>query len=356
MELEEYCIDSQKIDRYEVTEEGYVRLWVSVAVADKDLEYYTDSGKRIEYIDSDNLFDKVSLKTAMGKPFSINHPPEPILIDNYSRYAVGTSLQEFINDDSRLVVSGLITDPIAVKGIIDKDIQFTSSAYRAVKELQADGRYKQVKRHYNHFALLTADESPRAGIDSTIILDSTSSNKTMTTPPTVPATVPPTVPATEPTQVSNNDAMLTKLFGIVETLSTKVDALTASTIPTVTTDSADKVDTSEDTAKLITDSTTDLVGLWAEWKSTIEKYNKTVDYSLDSMGVKKLVLSCFYKTDALDKLTDKPTLDGFWLNFEAEKEAKKKANNNPQNIRGNLDSTTEDHRNKFVEMTTKKIA
>lgn len=363
--LEEYHIDTQPINRYEVTEEGYVRLWVSVAVADKDLEYSTDSGTRIEYIDSANLFDLVSLKTAMGKPFTINHPPEPILIENYSSYAVGTSLQEFINDDSRLVVSGLITDPIAAKAIINKDIQFTSSAYRASKELQSDGRYKQVKRHYNHFGLLTADESPRAGIDSTIILDSTSTKKesmtTNTSPPTAPPVAPTTAPpatlpiiptVTPPTAPivpqATDSAAMTKLFSMVEALTTQVKTLTDP--PVVVADSADKL--AVDNAKLVTDSTTEIVGLWAEWKPTIDQHNKTVDYSLDSTGVKKLVLSCFYNTDTIAKLTDKPTLDGFWINFEADKDARKKSTSNGSNT--NQDTT--DHRANFVTQTTKKSA
>lgn len=370
--LEEYHVDTQPINRYEVTPEGYIRLWVSVAVADKDLEYVTDSGTRIEYIDKENLFDKESLKSAMGKPFTINHPPEPILIENYSLYSVGTSLQEFLNDDSRLVVSGLITDPIAAKAIINKDIQFTSSAYRAVKELQSDGRYKQVKRHYNHFGLLTADESPRAGIESTIILDSTSTKKERMTTNTSPPTAPPVAPTTAPpatlpiiptvtpqsspqsppsTLPSTDSAAMTRLFSMVEALTNQVNTLTAPLIPVaVVTDSADK--TTIDNAKLVTDSTTDLVGLWAEWKSTIDQHNKTVDYSLDSTGVKKLVLSCFYNTDTIAKLTDKPTLDGFWINFEADKDARKKSTGNGSNT--NQDTT--DHRANFVTQTTKKSA
>jgi hypothetical protein len=347
--IDEYCVDSQPIGNWEETEEGYIKLWISVAVANKDLEYFHEDGtKRIEYIDENDLFDPESLKTAIAKPFTINHPPEPVLINNHRKYSHGTTLQEIINDSGRLTVASVITDPDTCQKIKSKEIKYTSSAYRALKIPQDDGRLKQTKRRYNHFALLTDDNQPRAGIDSCIILDS-KGNEPMTTQENTPATT--TTHETEINQPTMKE-MFDAITGLGEAIKTALGSVpSTATVPVPVTENVDsKNETTNATENIDSKSETkECVRLWSEWKSIVEMNNKTVDFNLDSEGVKRLVLSCFYDEAIVKKLDTTQKLDGFWLNFEANKDSFKKTKKTTKN---NQDA--EDPRERFIRLTTQK--
>lgn len=340
--IEEYCIDSQPIERWEETEEGYLKLWISVAVAGKDLEYYHEDGsKRVEYITQDDLFDVDSLKTAIGKPFTVNHPPEPVLAANYKKYSQGTSLQEIINDNGRLVIASLITDPDTIEGIKSKRIKYTSSAYRATKIPQKDSKIRQTKRKYNHFAMLTEDQDPRAGTDSTIILDSKGSEK-MSTADNKTETKTETK---EENQQPTMKELLAAISGLGETIKSAITP--AKTEPETVNADSTTTETNKD-SKTATNTTQELVGLWAEWKPVIEANNKTVDYNLDSQAVKKLVLGCFYDDNVIKKLDTQEKLDGFWLNFEANKDSILK-----KSVKTGTNNDSSDPRTAFINRVTK---
>lgn len=211
---------------------------------------------RTEIILPEGLFNEDSIKTAIAIPYCYKHPPRALNAKNYKKYAVGTTLQEWNQDGDRLVIASMFWDEEVIQGILDKKIKYTSAGYYPKKVLNADGTYTQTFRVYDHNAVLPEDYAPRAGAKCQILNLDDSSDM-----------------ETEDTQ---NHTLQTDIQERVE--------------------------------------------LWSDWKPVIEQNNKTVDFNLDSRGIKRLVLSCFYPEKTVKALKDDLVLDGFWLNFEANKD------------------------------------
>lgn len=250
-------VDSEEIKNYELTPEGYMRLWLAVGVADQDLVY--DS--RVETIDLSALIDKSSINTAVGKPVVLNHPPQAVLSNNFSENAKGISLQEIATDSNTAFMASVIWDDETISKIKNKEITHTSSAYIATKTPNQDGsKIKQTNRVYNHFAVLTPENAPRAGRNSRILLLNTDSQPT-----------------------NNNGKTTTELSQ-----------------PTMNIDSEEIKNRTE---------------LLVNYKAILDEKKIAIDYNLDSKGIKKLILSCYYPPQILNQINSDSVLDGFWLNF-----------------------------------------
>lgn len=362
-----YC-DTNTIKKWELTPENYLRVWVTFGVPDQTLEYETDSGKRLEFIDKDSLLNQDSLQTLIGKPLTLNHPPIPIVSANWNDFAKGFTMQHITDNDDIAVISAVIHDSEIANRIIKGEITKTSSAYYADKVLQSDGRYKQVKRHYNHIALLTDDFEPRAGTKSEIVLDSI---KTMSKPQTDTTTA--TVETIVETAKENATLAAETIAGIVENAEENAGKTAESTLSEVVETANDRVlalltelksmlseirtDTpeqpktqSDSTQPTATNDVSERVQLWSEWKSYLESHNKTIDYSLDASGIKKLVLSCAYDEATIGKLNNDSVLSGFWINFELNKDSLAKPKTTSKTAQ--FDSG-EDWEKEFIARTTK---
>jgi hypothetical protein len=160
-------LDSEPIKNWEETTDGFMKLWLSIGVANKDLNY--DAGK-VEFIDVDELVKPVSVNTAVGRPVTLNHPPSAISTKNFNRFAKGLSLQEYAQDGNDLFMASIIWDEELKQGIKDKKYTHTSSAYYAKKAPNQDGKMKQSDRVYNHFSVLSPEFQPRAGLTSKVLL------------------------------------------------------------------------------------------------------------------------------------------------------------------------------------------
>jgi hypothetical protein len=170
--MDEVRVDTGKIFKSEKTEEGYLRVWMTVSRTG-DLVYRNDDGsQRTEFVSPQTLFDQDSLNTAWGKPITHNHPRKDdryILIDssNTRDYQRGMTQQSMVVNDNFLTVVGVITDGELIRKVESGENQ-VSAGYKASIVDRGDGKYEQINRRYNHFAVLPKG---RAGEEVRVHLD-----------------------------------------------------------------------------------------------------------------------------------------------------------------------------------------
>lgn len=277
--------DAQEIKNFEITDEGYMKLWISIATANHDLHYRTDAGEVIEFITKENLFKKENISAAVGKHLALNHPPEPINGTNWRTHSVGSLLQEYIEDGDNLVMSAIIYDPEIIKNIQDKKYRFTSSAYTATKKpINQDGKIEQITRVVNHVGILDESHVPRAGESSRLII------------------------------VGGHQK---------DSKNSTIDVNTQNSVTNTANDHKTNMNTSND-KKTNTDSGLApkqdmqlLVKLHKEYDEFLETNGKTIDYNADASTIKRLVLSCLYPEETVKQLNSDALLDGFWLSFDS---------------------------------------
>lgn len=292
--------DSQEIKNWEITPEGYMKLWLSVAKANQDLVYTIDGGTRTEFINRENLFNKDSINSAIGKHLTFNHPPQAITGNNWRDYAVGVALQEFAEDGDNLLMASMIYDSKIIEDIKKGDIKFTSSGYSAVKlPLNQDGKIEQKTRSYNHFGLLDKNFVPRAGTSSRVVvlgLNKDSNNATN----------------------QNNNADMTNT-------------------------------NNNDSKTFSQNNLTELIQLHTNWDSVLSSNGKSIDYNMDALTLKRKILECYYPSHQIARLQDS-NLDGFWINFELNRELIEEntnTRNHNNSVAQNNDSATSS-RNTFI--------
>lgn len=289
-------VDSQPIKNWEETTDGYMKLWLSVGVANYDLNY----DGRIEVIDKPELIDENSMSTAVGRPIVLNHPPRAVSADLFNRYAKGVSLQEYAQDGNSVYFSTLVWDKALREGIKNGEYTHTSSAYYAKKTPQKDGKIKQSNRIYDHFAILSKEYTPRAGISSKILLLNQDSNDS------------------DETNKKDEEKM-------------NVDA----------------------------DEIKNRTELLVNWLPVLKEHNKTIDYNLDSNNLKKLILSCYYPENVINQLNQDAVLSGFWLNFTANPNSvnpKNPIQPSPYNFNSDGHDAVEAERKRFIEAMTGKAS
>jgi Uncharacterized protein conserved in bacteria (DUF2213) len=300
MSLELNC-DSLPIKNWEITPEGYMKLWIAVATANHDLVY--DS--RTEFIAKDNLLNKDSINSAIGKHLTFNHPPQAITSGNWNQYAVGSVLQEYAEDGDNLLMASMVYDRQVIDGIKSGKYKNVSAGYSAVKkEINEDGKIEQLQRAYNHFAILDQDHEPRAGKTCSVRVfdmpNKDSKNKT---------SEKETANSTDSNKESKESFVTNKL----------------------------------DVAELI--------GLHSQYDSVLKEKGKEPDFSMDSTELKRNILYCFYPEEQIKKLSDS-NLDGFWINFELNKElildAQEKVQTRNQEI--NNDGGSSSARNSYIAL------
>lgn len=158
--------DSRTIQNWEETKDGYLKLWLSIGVGNKELNY---DGK-IEYITPEDLVNPESINSAVGKPLVLNHPPNAVNSNNFKSLAKGVSLQEYSQDGDDVYMAAIVWDKDLKEGIKSNKYSATSSAYFAKKLTNQDGKTRQLSRYYNHFAVLSEEFTPRAGTTSKILI------------------------------------------------------------------------------------------------------------------------------------------------------------------------------------------
>lgn len=345
----EFNRDIAPIAQWEDTPEGYLYLWIATGVANKDLIY--EDGRK-EFITLDNLWNKKTKNTAVGKPLTRNHPNVAVDGSNIRTFSYGTALQETKKDDKTGTVyhAAIVHDAEMVKMIKEGKITHASSGYKSNKKLNQDGRIEQLDRDYNHFGLIEFPYVPRAGENSNIIqgdavykqneqdnsftkIVSTETNNDSGNEKSQPQT---TTNTTELTSIAPNSNRQSNPITSIPPNSNRQSnsdnqgldwsrfqhQSNSRSQPNVTTTQNNQLDIQAQLDAQQRDFAL-RASIIKDWGSFIEDKGYQVDYNLDSRGLKQQVLAAtgLYDLNILKQLTTDALLDGFWLNFLA-KDAK----------------------------------
>ena len=122
--------DVAPIDKYELTPEGYLRAWATIART--GVQHYTDADGSIrrEYRPEVEVASPESLASFAGKAITLEHPP--VLLDsaNTKDYQIGFSGTEVVYDNGFVRAVMTITDEDAIKRIMRGDAKEVSAGYR----------------------------------------------------------------------------------------------------------------------------------------------------------------------------------------------------------------------------------
>jgi hypothetical protein len=153
--------DVAPIDRYELTPEGYLRAWATIART--GVQHYTaaDGSIRREYRPETEVASPESLASFAGKAITLEHPP--VLLDsaNTKDYQVGFSGTEVVYDNGFVRAVMTITDKEAIERIMRGDAKEVSAGYRVNYEAMPgvtdggenyDGIQKEISG--NHIAVV----------------------------------------------------------------------------------------------------------------------------------------------------------------------------------------------------------
>lgn len=120
---------------------------------------------------ADEVFALDSLKTIVGRPITLDHPPEDVTADNWAKYAKGDVGSDIMRDGDRVRLSLKVMDAAAVRSMKTDRQQF-SLGYKAeifMEDGEFEGEpYDAVARgyKYNHLA---ACRVARGGSDLRIV-------------------------------------------------------------------------------------------------------------------------------------------------------------------------------------------
>jgi hypothetical protein len=122
--------DFSPIEKYEVTPEGYLRAWASIART--GIQHYTDAdgSVRREYRPETEVASPESLASFASKAITSEHPPVLLDSENTKDYQVGFSGSEVVYDNGFVKAVMTITDQDTIKRIMKGDAREVSAGYR----------------------------------------------------------------------------------------------------------------------------------------------------------------------------------------------------------------------------------
>ena len=122
--------DVAPIDKYEVTPEGYLRAWATLARTGVQMYTDADGSIRREYRPEAEVASPESLASFAGKAITLEHPP--VLLDsaNTKDYQIGFSGTEVVYDNGFVRAVMTITDKDSIERIMRGDVKEVSAGYR----------------------------------------------------------------------------------------------------------------------------------------------------------------------------------------------------------------------------------
>ena len=122
--------DVAPIDKYELTPEGYLRAWATIART--GVQHYTgaDGSIRREYRPEGEVASPESLASFAGKAITLEHPPVLLDSTNTKDYQVGFSGMEVVYDNGFVRAVMTVTDKDAIEKIMRGDAKEVSAGYR----------------------------------------------------------------------------------------------------------------------------------------------------------------------------------------------------------------------------------
>lgn len=351
----EFNKDTGKILNYKKNNEGYLNIGVASGVPDVILEY----GDRKETITKDALTSKDTLSTLAGKPVTINHPDVAINASNRRKYEVGVFLNDTnINKDGIPVTSAIITDADTVKKIESGELTHVSMGYYADKQLNKDGIYVQLNRNYNHGALLTKENAPRAGEESKLFLQNDSLN--LETFDSAVESNDDSEPTKDDEIIKNNadmQGLKEKEFENANGNPKKSEKSPNKRPSADKSPSKEKTTDKQPAQQMDAKQIADRVELISEWKPVLDEEGVSINYDSDINAIKKQILSCYYEPELMSQLnTD--SVDGFWLSFvtehyqkrEQERQERRAMNSDSSGINLDFDTYQNQLRAEYVKM------
>ena len=122
--------DFSPIEKYEVTPEGYLRAWASIARTGIQLYTDADGSVRREYRPEMEVASPDSLASFAGKAITSEHPPVLLDAENTKDYQVGFSGTEVVYDNGFVKAVMTITDQDTIERIMRGDAREVSAGYR----------------------------------------------------------------------------------------------------------------------------------------------------------------------------------------------------------------------------------
>ena len=175
MSATSFRYDLAPIDKYEVTPEGYLRAWATIARTGIQNYVNADGSMRIEYRPEDEVSRPESLASFAGKVITDEHPNELLDSDNTAKYQKGFTGTEIVYDNGFVKAVMTITDKSLVQKVMRGDVKEVSAGYRvefdATPGIAPTGdRYDGIQRNINgnHIAVVRRG---RAGPDVKLHLD-----------------------------------------------------------------------------------------------------------------------------------------------------------------------------------------
>ena len=122
--------DVAPIEKYELTPEGYLRCWSTIART--GVQMYTDSDGSIrrEYRPETEVASPESLASFAGKAITLEHPKVLLDSTNTKDYQIGFTGTEVVYDNGFVRAVMTITDDEAIKRIMRGDAKEVSAGYR----------------------------------------------------------------------------------------------------------------------------------------------------------------------------------------------------------------------------------
>lgn len=153
--------DVAPIDKFEVTPEGYLRAWATIARTGVQQYSDVDGSIRREYRPESEVASPKSLASFAGKAITLEHPTVLLDSSNTKDYQIGFSGTEVVYDNGFVRAVMTITDEDAIKRIMRGDAKEVSAGYRVNYEASPgvtdsgenyDGIQKEISG--NHIAVV----------------------------------------------------------------------------------------------------------------------------------------------------------------------------------------------------------
>ncbi len=122
--------DFSPIEKYEVTPEGYLRVWASIARTGIQLYTDADGSVRKEFRPESEVASPESLASFAGKAITMEHPPVLLDSENTKEHSVGFTGTEVVYDDGFVRAVMTITDKAVIDRVMRGDVREVSAGYR----------------------------------------------------------------------------------------------------------------------------------------------------------------------------------------------------------------------------------
>lgn len=122
--------DVSPIEKYELTPEGYLRVWASIART--GIQHYTDADGSIrkEFRPETEVASPESLASFAGKAITMEHPPVLLDSENTKDYQIGFTGSEIVYDNGFVKAVMTVTDRETIDKVMRGDVREVSAGYR----------------------------------------------------------------------------------------------------------------------------------------------------------------------------------------------------------------------------------